>query len=263
VPRDYTVRSAGPDDLLAAQRLVRAAFEFSALEVFPAWEMALVASNGGLALVAADEEEVVGLSYAFPAFTTELGPYLYSNALVVDPARAGLGIGRRLKLEQRRRALAAGYTLIRWTTDALSSRNLHLYLTRLGARVTGVLPEFMRGLLETPLDQLQVDWHLKSPDRERQTPPTLEGCVVLARSTAAPGTWSDRVANSRRVDGWALELPWALEGPGAPSPRLAASWRHAIGSCAERLIVEGYVADAVVTDREEQRSFLRFVPARA
>jgi predicted GNAT superfamily acetyltransferase len=257
-PAEYTVRPARADDLPAAQRLVADAFGFSPLEVFPAWEMALVATNGGVALVAADETGVLGFSYAFPAYTRELGPYLYSNALVVDPSRAGLGIGRSLKLEQRRRASIAGYRLIRWTTDALSSRNLHLYLTRLGAHVTGVLPEFMRGLLEMPLDQLRIDWDLRSPAPGRHAPPTLDGCVVLARSAAAPDTWSDRVARARRAGGWALELPWALGGRGAPSAGLAASWRHAIGSCAQRLIADGYVGDAVVTDHHERASFLRF-----
>lgn len=197
----YAVRPADADDLRAAQGLVAAAFGLSALETFPAWEMAVVTSNGGLALVAKDAKGVFGFSYAFPAFARGLGAYLYSNALVVDCSHAGLGVGRRLKLEQRRRAVNAGYTLIRWTTDALSSRNLFLYLTRLGARVTAVRREFMRGLLEQPVDQLQVDWDLTSSAPGHVDPPTLGDCVVLTSRVASPDEWPELIERSRRVDG--------------------------------------------------------------
>ncbi len=51
------------------------------------------------------------------------------------------GIGRRLKLYQRSLVAELGVTQILWTFDPLVSRNAHLNLNALGARVTDYVPD--------------------------------------------------------------------------------------------------------------------------
>ena len=51
------------------------------------------------------------------------------------------GIGRRLKLYQRSLVAELGVTRILWTFDPLVSRNAHLNLNALGARVTDYVPD--------------------------------------------------------------------------------------------------------------------------
>ncbi len=58
--------------------------------------------------------------------------FLHSHMLGVLPEFRQRGLGRRLKLEQRREALARGIGLIEWTFDPLELMNAHLNLERLG-----------------------------------------------------------------------------------------------------------------------------------
>lgn len=59
----------------------------------------------------------------------------WSDMLAVRPAAQHLGIGTRLKHFQRELLLEIGVGKMYWTYDPLVSRNAHLNLVRLGARV--------------------------------------------------------------------------------------------------------------------------------
>ena len=61
--------------------------------------------------------------------------------LAVRPEARDHGIGRRLKLYQRSLVAELGVTQILWTFDPLVSRNAHLNLNALGARVTDYVPD--------------------------------------------------------------------------------------------------------------------------
>lgn len=66
----------------------------------------------------------------------------YSHMLAVDESQRDAGIGYRLKLAQRERALAAGVPLVVWTYDPLQSRNAHFNLNKLGAIVRRYVVNF-------------------------------------------------------------------------------------------------------------------------
>ena len=155
------VRPPRRDELRAGARLLARSLGFAQEDAIPAWLMRVTNDCGGLTLVALDGERVVGISHAFPDLSRpDRG--LYSCGLAVDPAHRGLGIARALKLEQRRRARQAGFRFIRWTADPRNARALRLYLSGLGARLTGYHADLHAGLRAAagPTDDVDIVWAL-------------------------------------------------------------------------------------------------------
>ncbi|MDQ3810429.1 MAG: GNAT family N-acetyltransferase [Chloroflexota bacterium] len=124
----------GPEELRACQALQRRAWGI--IEdgyVVPVATMAAVQKMGGLVLGAfADDERLVGFTFAFLGrMDGEL--VLYSQLAAVEPGHQGAGIGRRLKLEQRRRAREDGLGRVVWAFDPLRASNAAFNLGVLGA----------------------------------------------------------------------------------------------------------------------------------
>lgn len=94
--------------------------------------------------------------------------YLHSHMLGVLPEFRGRGLGRRLKLAQRRNALARGIRLIEWTFDPLEGWNAYLNLEKLGAVARRYVVNHY-GISSSPLhrglptDRLIAEWWLDSP----------------------------------------------------------------------------------------------------
>ena len=79
---------------------------------------------------------MVGFAYAVVGMK-DGRPMQWSHMTGVLPEYRG-GLGYRLKLEQRSRALAQGYELIEWTFDPMQAMNAHLNFAKLG----GVVEEY-------------------------------------------------------------------------------------------------------------------------
>ena len=137
------------------------------------------------ALPSRDREGAVCQTPAEPAPT----PYIHSHMLGVRPEYQNLGLGRRLKLEQRDIALAAGIKLIEWTFDPLELKNAFFNIERLGAIVRRYAPNNY-GLTASPLhgglptDRCYAEWWidsarvqslLKDPSVKPPYPPYLRG----------------------------------------------------------------------------------------
>lgn len=144
--------------------LLAASLRFADCDAVPAWLMQTAVELGGLALGAFAARRLVGFSFALPWGTDAL----FSCGLAVDPACRGVGIGRRLKLAQRDRALADGRARIRWTADPLAAPALALYLTGLGARLTEYRPELYAATRPEPVppDDVVIDWPLEPEANE-------------------------------------------------------------------------------------------------
>ncbi len=116
-------------------------------------------------------ESLVGFAMALPGVKTGPGEpqaYLHSHMLAVREGYRNRGLGRRLKLEQRREALARGIRRMEWTFDPLEIKNAFLNIHRLGAVVRryqvdfyGVSSSRLQGGL--PTDRLVAEWDLDSP----------------------------------------------------------------------------------------------------
>jgi predicted GNAT superfamily acetyltransferase len=93
--------------------------------------------------------------------------YYHSLSLGVLPEHANRGLGRSLKMAQRRAALRVGIRLIEWTFDPLRAKNAFLNIVRLGVIVRRYLPDYY-GCVESrlqqglPSDRLIAEWWLNS-----------------------------------------------------------------------------------------------------
>jgi len=120
---------------------------------------------GGMAV------SMVGFAFSLPGIKTgSEGPkaYLHSHMLAVKENYRNRGLGTRLKLEQRREALARGIRHMEWTFDPLEIKNAFLNIHKLGAIVCGYRENFygvsssrLQGGL--PTDRLLAEWQLDSP----------------------------------------------------------------------------------------------------
>lgn len=173
-------------------------------DVVPAHHLIATAHNGGLVLGAFAGAELVGLSYAFVGRAeTPLAPprfardpvrqrdegrdavrggrdpvrwHLYSHMLAVKKTHRFLGLGFRLKQEQRRWALANGFRLITWTFDPLEAANARLNIGKLGGIVRRYVPDYYGELHDglnagLPTDRFILEWWIDQrwidqPDRQ-------------------------------------------------------------------------------------------------
>ena len=109
---------------------------------------------------------LVGFVASLPAWHG-VERYYHSLSLGVLREHENRGLGRALKIAQRRAALRAGVDLIEWTFDPLRAKNAFLNIVRLGAIARCYQPDyygevesrFQRGL---PSDRLIVEWRLGS-----------------------------------------------------------------------------------------------------
>lgn len=177
--------------LAAAADLLARSLGFEPRDAIPAWLMRTTDGCGGLTLAALDHGDVVGVSYALPA-SDERRLAWFSCGLAVAPTSRGRGIARSLKLEQRRRALAAGVELIRWTADARNGPALRLYLSVLGARLVGYRPGRHRELraAEAADDDVDVEWRLTGAEPSLSAPPAATIPFPADHGTAQHGAYA-------------------------------------------------------------------------
>lgn len=117
----------------ACVELQREVWGFSELDTLPLRAFITARHSGGMTYGGFDPAgRLIGFAHAMAAFDGRLRPYYYSHMLAVRPESRNGGVGHRLKLEQRGRALRLGVPLITWTYDPLQSRNAYLNLVKLG-----------------------------------------------------------------------------------------------------------------------------------
>ncbi|WP_187434134.1 GNAT family N-acetyltransferase [Paenibacillus methanolicus] len=118
--------------------------------------------HGGSVIGAFCEEAIVGFCYGFVGYDGK-EPYVGSHMMGIHPDYRDRGVGMRLKLEQRRWAMQAGYGKIVWTFDPFESRNGYLNVCKLGGTVSAYIPEFY-GLdaAGSPTDRFLMEWVLSS-----------------------------------------------------------------------------------------------------
>ena len=167
----------GFDELEACVQLQIATWGYDESDVIPRKTFLVAQSIGGQVIGAFDSEipggsakAMVGFVFSLPGVKTGSGlprAYLHSHMLAVKDAYRNRGLGRQLKLEQRREALSRGIRHIEWTFDPLEIKNAFLNICRLGAIVRSYRPDFygvsssrLQGGL--PTDRLVAEWLLDS-----------------------------------------------------------------------------------------------------
>jgi predicted GNAT superfamily acetyltransferase len=138
--------------------------------VVPVATMAAAQKMGGLVLGAFDASGgLLGFSFAFLGRLDDK-LVLYSQLAAVEPAAQSHGVGRRLKLEQRRRAQQANLDAVVWAFDPLQASNAAFNLGVLGATcrryevdMYGSRTDALNAGLAT--DRLLAEWPTRSEPR--------------------------------------------------------------------------------------------------
>ena len=147
--------------------------------------------------------------------------YLHSHMLAVLPEYRDAGLGRRLKLAQRKDAMERGFALMEWTFDPLEIKNAYLNLHRLGAIARRYQPDFygpssspLQGGL--PTDRLYAEWWLGSERVERALGgkglPERTGVVERVEVPAEIYAWKSEPGGRARAAAVQRRVREALEG---------------------------------------------------
>jgi predicted GNAT superfamily acetyltransferase len=198
----------------------------------------------------------------------------WSHMTGVLPEHRG-GLGHRLKMAQRERALALGYDLIEWTFDPLQAMNAHLNMTKLGC----VAEEYHRNVYGestsdlhkgTPTDRLVAQWHIAAPHVARR----LESAPEL-RFRASEVAGAPMVNTIGHAAGWRtcakidlnldarrfwLEIPTGFTDMQQQVPDVAMAWRMQTRDVFETYFARGYKVVDFVLNREG--GFGRYLLAR-
>ena len=167
------------DELHAVESLQKEVWNVADLEVLPAIHMIAAREVGAIIIGAFEGADLIGFVYGFPGFEGE-HRVIHSDMLAVREAYRDRGVGRALKMAQKKAALARGVDRITWTFDPLQPRNAHLNFTHLGVIADRYLRDFY-GATTSPLhehgtDRLWVTWFLDENNRPRpsSTPRRIE-----------------------------------------------------------------------------------------
>ncbi len=153
----------------------------------------------------------------------------WSDMLAVRPEARDHGIGRRLKLYQRSLVAELGVTQILWTFDPLVSRNAHLNLNALGARVTDYVPDMYGADTGSALhqgigtDRFVVAWEVSGD---------------VSRAAGQMGSGDGR--RDRSGTEVVVEIPQDIHQLIAVDPAAARKWRESTRPAFLRLLADGY-----------------------
>ena len=207
---------------------------------------------------------MVGFAYAVVGMKHGK-PMLWSHMAGVLPEFRG-GLGYRLKLAQRDRALAQGYDLIEWTFDPMQAMNAHFNFAKLGGVVEEYAPNFYgestsvlhRG---TPTDRVVLSWKIAEPHvvrRLEQQSPELRvkthevAEAPIVNTTVMEGEWRkttkiDLTIKERRL--W-IEIPTGFTEMQQRAPDRALAWRMDVRQMFDEYLAKGYRAVDFVLQRD-------------
>jgi predicted GNAT superfamily acetyltransferase len=129
-------------ELEACVELQRDTWGQSFSDMVPASILKVSQRIGGVALGAFDAHGTL-VGFVFGLTGVERGRLVHwSDMLAVRPEARDLGLGRRLKEEQRDIVRELGVEVMYWTYDPLVARNAHLNFNVLGVDVAEYVPDF-------------------------------------------------------------------------------------------------------------------------
>lgn len=216
---------------------------------------------------------MVGFAYAVMGMKDQR-PMQWSHMAGVLPEFRG-GLGYRLKLAQRERALSQGLDLIEWTFDPLQAMNAHFNFAKLGCVADEYAANFYgestsalhRG---TPTDRLVASWRIAEAHVVRRLEQSTSlrarshdvSAAPIVNPTGVDGEWRkvtsiDVSLDDRRV--W-IEIPTGFTEMQQQAPDRALQWRMDLRQMFETYFAKGYRAVDFVLQREN--GFGRYLLAK-
>lgn len=238
-------------ELRAVEDLQKEVWGCNDREILPSLTLIPLLEIGGVLLGAFAGVEMVGFVLGLPGF--ERGrPILHSDMLAVKTEYRSHGLGYKLKLRQRERALAKGIDRITWTFDALQSRNAYLNFAKLGVKADrykiNYYGETSSFLHSTGTDRLWVTWELKT-ERVRQRlehGPTQQEPLRLAEvpTLVRVGVNHEPVCMEYPgAESSVIEIPAGIDSLVETDPALACRWRESTRGAFTSAIDAGLVVE--------------------
>ena len=267
------------EEMHAIEKLTDDIWRGGATEIVPVHMLTAFIHNGGLALGAFDNGEMIGFVFGFPGLIqTPQGIQAKhcSHQMGVHPDHRGKNIGFALKQAQWQMARQQGLDLITWTYDPLLSRNAYLNVAQLGA-VCNTYKRNEYGEMVDSLnagvasDRFQVDWWLNTPrvfqrlDTENRVALGLENYqAAKAQMLYTPETNMDlglllvpKHYSPPSGKLLLIQIPNDFQNLRAVDLPLAKDWRFFTREVFEDVFSAGYIVTDFIYDRSEStpRSF--------
>jgi predicted GNAT superfamily acetyltransferase len=184
-------------------------------ELVPASVLKIARAVGGVASGAFEEEDgLAGFVFGLTGVRDGRRAH-WSHMLAVRPEARGRDLGFRLKRYQCELLLPLGVETVWWTYDPLVSKNAHLNLVRLGARVVRYVRDYYGDGSDSALsaglgtDRFIVEW----PIAEARVAVLLAGAAGASPEADAGAALAAPVVNTR--EGAAGPEPVVAEPPAA------------------------------------------------
>jgi len=192
----------GLEELDACVRLQVETWGYAGGDIIPRRLFTVAQRIGGQAISAFDHENrMIGFAMSLPGLKPSSRPgeppkpYLHSHMLAVLPAWRNSGIGRALKLYQRREAISRSISLMEWTFDPLEIKNAFLNIRKLGVIVRSYTPDFYgvsssRLQAGLPTDRLHAEWWMESGrvkailEGSSYSPPQIQETITVPHSVS-------------------------------------------------------------------------------
>lgn len=166
IPKIQVRKCSGIEEFSACVALQKEIWKFADIELFPLRMFVVAEKVGGQIIGAFEDNTLVGYVLSIPGIR-EGHSYLHSQMLAVRESYRNCGLGRMLKLAQRKDAIERGFDLIEWTFDPLEIKNAWLNMMKLGAIARRYYVNhygYTSSVLHQglPTDRLIAEWWLKS-----------------------------------------------------------------------------------------------------
>jgi predicted GNAT superfamily acetyltransferase len=260
------------DDFSSVVEMQRRVWGSGYDDIVPLSIFAVVVKRGGILVGAFDEGRLAAFVFSLPGLKAGR-PMQWSHMLAVDESYRRSGIGQRLKLAQRERALAAGLDLIEWTFDPLQVPNAQLNFGRLGV----VADEYLENVYGTsgsvlhqgaPTDRLIAAWHIASPHVVRRVESDAArvslASVPVVNDACLEGEWlvpSGQPDLGRDEERVSIEIPARFGEMLQQAPHHALAWRLTTRRAFMAYFSRGYRCLDFLLDRARGRG--RYLLQRA
>ena len=256
-------------ELSAVEDLQQQIWGCSDREILPSLALIPIIEIGGVLLGAFDQSDLVGFVLGFPGI--EDGRLmLHSDMLAVKPEYRSQGLGYRLKLAQRDKALEKGIDRITWTFDPLQALNAHLNFARLGVisdhykvNYYGQTSSFLH---RTGTDRLWVTWLLNSERVKKRldgVPANLAKDIESATTLLAVSDSGNPVLNNESRGGSVvIEIPGNINELMLERNDLAVRWREASRQAFLSALDAGYTVIEFYRSERSGRAVGSYVASR-
>jgi predicted GNAT superfamily acetyltransferase len=218
-------------------------------EKVPAAMLLVAQKLGGVVAGAFDERDTL-IGFVFGVTGLKDGRIVHwSDMLAVRPEAQGQHLGERLKEFQRDRCREMGISTIYWTYDPLVSRNAHLNLNRMGARVDEyVVAMYGEGTNsplqgDMPTDRFVITWAVDPTQVAKPLDALPDDLPLAVGADAAEGEF----VAARNVG---VRVPRDITALAAHDISAARRWRMATRRAFTHYLPRGYHVRGFVADAD-------------